>query len=324
MSPDRLRLRVGTRGSRLALWQTDHVVRQLQTAWPDLHVEQVVISTLGDRIGDVALSRLGDKGVFTRELDEGLLNGSIDFAVHSLKDLPTMPAADLALGAVLPRADPRDVLVSSRGETLATLAPGATVGTSSLRRRAQIAALRPDLSVVDLRGNVPTRVDKVRAGGLDAAVLAHAGLQRLGLESRIAELLDPARFVPAPAQGALAVQVRRGDDRVAAMIAPLDDRPSRLTTTAERAVLGFLEGGCQVPVGAFARLEGQALRLTGLVASLDGRVVVRRESSASVETPEEATAVGEQLARELIAAGAGEVLSAIRLAPAAAHEGGRA
>ena len=155
-------------------------------------------------------------------------------------------------------------------------------------------------------------------------VLAHAGLQRLGLESRIAELLDPARFVPAPAQGALAVQVRRGDDRVAAMIAPLDDRPSRLTTTAERAVLGFLEGGCQVPVGAFARLEGQALRLTGLVASLDGRVVVRRESSASVETPEEATEVGEQLARELIAAGAGEVLSAIRLAPAAAHEGGRA
>ena len=323
MSTDRQQLRVGTRGSRLALWQTDHVVRQLQTAWPGLHVEQVVISTLGDRVPDVALSRLGDKGVFTRELDDGLRNGSIDFAVHSLKDLPTEPATGLTLGAVLTRADPRDALVSPQVGTLATLPPGATLGTSSLRRRAQVAALRPDVVVVDLRGNVPTRVDKVFSGALDAAVLASAGLTRLGLESQIAEWLDPASFVPAPGQGALAIQIRDGDDRVAPLVAALDDGQARLTTTAERALLGFLEGGCQVPVGAFARADGRVLRLTGLVASLDGRTVVRRDASATVATPDEARALGEQLARDLIAAGAGDVLAAIRLAPAASHDGGR-
>ncbi len=324
MSSASQRLRVGTRGSRLALWQTDHVVRQLQAAWPGLDVEQVVISTLGDRVGDVALSRLGDKGVFTQELDEGLRSGSIDFAVHSLKDLPTESPADLTLGAVPTRGDPRDVLVSSRDGTLATLAPGATVGTSSLRRRAQIASLRPDVTVVDLRGNVPTRVDKVLAGGLDAAVLALAGLERLGLESRIAERLDPAHFVPAPGQGALAVQIRRDDDRVASLIAVLDDAASRLTTTAERALLGFLEGGCQVPIGAFARLDGSSLQLTGLVASLDGRAVVRGGLSAEVTTLEAAAAIGQKLARELVQAGAGDILAAIRLAPAASHDGGRA
>ena len=166
-------------------------------------------------------------------------------------------------------------------------------------------------------------MDKVFSGALDAAVLASAGLTRLGLESQIAEWLDPASFVPAPGQGALAIQIRDGDDRVAPLVAALDDGQARLTTTAERALLGFLEGGCQVPVGAFARADGRVLRLSGLVASLDGRTVVRRDASATVATPDEARALGEQLARDLIAAGAGDVLAAIRLAPAASHDGGR-
>jgi hydroxymethylbilane synthase len=312
-SPEARTLRVGTRSSRLALWQTDHVVEQLRRAWPDLGIERVPISTLGDRETTRPLSRIGDKGLFTKELEDGLRTGAIDLAVHSLKDLPTESPDRLQLGAVLSREDCRDALVAARDVTLSTLPRGARIGTSSLRRQAQIATLRPDLEIVDLRGNVPTRVDKVRSGQLDAAVLALAGLRRLGLDGLATEVFDVDRLVPAPGQGAIAVQVRQHDEMVARLLGPLNDDETSLTTTAERALLGFLEGGCQVPVGAIARrTTGDRLHLTGLVASLDGRRTIRLEASAAVTSTDEASALGEALARDLLDAGAREVLRSIR------------
>jgi len=226
MSTDTERLRVGTRASRLALWQTNHVIARLEASWPGLRVERVPITTLGDRMTTVALSRIGDKGLFTRELEDGLRSGEIDMAVHSLKDLPTELSDGVAISAVLQREDARDVLISRDGHTLDGLPRGARIGTSSLRRQAQVAGLRPDAALVDLRGNVPTRLDKVAAGEVDAALLAYAGLRRLGLESRVAEVFDVGRIVPAPGQGALAVQTRAGDDRLAALLRPLAEEGS--------------------------------------------------------------------------------------------------
>jgi hydroxymethylbilane synthase len=275
----------------------------------------------------VALSRIGDKGLFTRELEDGLRNGAIDLAVHSLKDLPTELSDGVTIGAVLEREDPRDVLISRDGHTLDRLPRGARIGTSSLRRQAQVAGLRPDVALVDLRGNVPTRLDKVEGGEVDAALLAYAGLRRLGLASRVAEIFDVGRIVPAPGQGALAVQTREGDDRLTALLRPLADDKTWLETTAERALLGHLEGGCQVPVGAHAMLDATgALHLIGLVASLDGRRSVRREIRAQAATAEAAAACGVDLARTLLDAGAREILSEIRLTPlsrAALEETGR-
>lgn len=325
MSTDR-RLRVGTRASRLALWQTDHVIARLESAWPGLTIERVPISTLGDRVTSVPLARIGDKGVFTRELEDGLRDQTIDLAVHSLKDLPTLPPDGLALGAILEREDPRDALVGPEGATLATLPRGARIGTSSLRRRAQIAAARPDLEIVDLRGNVPTRLDKVAAGEVHATVLALAGLRRLGLESRASEILTTRTLMPAPGQGALAVQIRADDGELGQWLGKLDHLRTRLETTAERALLGYLEGGCQVPVGAIAgTLPDGAMTLAGLVASLDGRAVVRLERRARVTTVEAAAALGETVARELLDRGARDILAAIREAPVApvVSKGGR-
>lgn len=313
MSLPERRLRVGTRSSRLALWQTDHVVARLERAWPGVVVERVTMSTLGDRDTARPLSRIGDKGLFTRDLEDGLRSGTIDLAVHSLKDLPTEPPAGLRLGAILAREDSRDALVAPAGARLTSLPPGARIGTSSLRRQAQIAAVRPDLRIVDLRGNVPTRVEKVRAGEIEAAVLALAGLRRLNLESEVAEIFDADRIVPAPGQGAVAVQIRADDEALATRLAPLNDGNTAIETTAERALLGFLEGGCQVPVGAFARrVSSNELHLVGLVASLDGRSTIRREARAVVTGAEDAGALGEALARDLLDAGAREILAAIR------------
>ena len=233
----------------------------------------------------------------------------------------------MTIGAVLEREDPRDVLISRDGHTLDGLPRGARIGTSSLRRQAQVAGLRPDAALVDLRGNVPTRLDKVAAGEVDAALLAYAGLRRLGLESRVAEIFDVGRIVPAPGQGALAVQTRAGDDRLAALLRPLADEKTWLETTAERALLGHLEGGCQVPVGAHATLDATgAFHLIGLVASLDGRRSVRRDIRTQVATADAARACGVDLARTLLDAGAREILSEIRLTPlsrAALEETGR-
>lgn len=312
---DTVRLRVGTRRSRLALWQTDLVATRLQHAWPGVTVERVSFTTLGDRVADVPLARIGDKGLFTRDLEDGLRAGAIDFAVHSLKDLPTKLPAELALGAVLERGDPLDALVSASPVTLDTLQAGARVGTSSLRRRAQLLARRPDLDVRDLRGNVPTRVDRVLGGDLDAAVLALAGLTRLGLSDHVAQVLGADVMLPAPGQGALAVEIRAGDERMAALVAPLDHRDTRLVTTAERALLAELEGGCQVPVGALATfVSAGVMRLEGLVIDLDGRVGVRRIVEASVSDPASASALGTAVAADLRQAGADAILARVRQA----------
>jgi hydroxymethylbilane synthase len=321
-SPDRLR--VGTRSSRLALWQTDHVIERLTRVWPALVVERVAISTLGDRETGRPLSRIGDKGLFTKDIEDGLRGGTIDLAVHSLKDLPTEPPAGLRLGAILAREDSRDALVAPSGARLATLPAGARIGTSSLRRQAQIAAMRPDVTIVDLRGNVPTRVDKVRSGEIDAAVLALAGLRRLELDGDVAEIFDADRLIPAPGQGAVAVQIRANDDRLALLLQAVNDETASIETIAERAMLGYLEGGCQVPVGALARSgPGGELHLIGLVASLDGRATIRREARAVVTSADDAGALGEGLARVLLDAGAREILAAIRQGalPAAAPIG---
>jgi hydroxymethylbilane synthase len=315
MAPEDALLRVGTRASRLALWQADHVVSELRRHWPALKIEPVPITTLGDRVTTVALSRIGDKGIFTRELEDGLRSGAIDLAVHSLKDLPTELPADLEIGAILEREDPRDALVAALETTMATLPAGAQVGTSSLRRRAQLAAARPDLRIVDIRGNVPTRLEKFRQGEVDAVVLALAGLKRLGLESHVSEVLDPEDLLPAPGQGALAVQIRRGDDRPGRLLAPLDHGPTRLATTTERALLGFLEGGCQVPIGALGQFDGSTLLLRAVVASPDGREVVKRRATGRVVSLQHALDLGEALGRDLLDAGARGILSAIRLEP---------
>jgi hydroxymethylbilane synthase len=315
MAPERAWLRVGTRASRLALWQTDYVIGRLRQEWPELQIERVPITTLGDRVTTVALSKIGDKGIFTRELEDGLRTGAIDLAVHSLKDLPTELAADLEIGAVVERDDPRDALVAASELTLATLPAGARVGTSSLRRRAQLAATRADLEIVDIRGNVPTRLEKVWQGEVDAALLAFAGLKRLGLESHVSEVFDPEELLPAPGQGALAIQIRRADDRVAPLLTSLDHPATRLATTAERALLGFLEGGCQVPVGAFGQFDGSMLMLRAIVASPDGRDAVRRRTSATVTTLEQATALGQSLGRDMLGAGASRILETIRVEP---------
>ncbi len=313
MVPDGTRLRVGTRTSRLALWQTDHVSARLEARWPGLRVERVPITTLGDRVTNVAISKIGDKGIFTRELEDALRAGTIDLAVHSLKDLPTETPEGLRLGAVLEREDPRDALVAAPKATIAALPRGARVGTSSLRRRAQLATVRPDIEIVDIRGNVPTRLERVWRGDVDAVLLAFAGLKRLGLESHVSQVLDPDELLPAPGQGALAVQIRGDDDRVVSVVAMLDHSATRVATTAERALLGFLEGGCQVPVGALAEFDDTGLlALRGVVASLDGRQAIRRRAAARIATVEDAKELGESLGRELLEAGGRAILNAIR------------
>ncbi len=305
-------LRIGTRGSRLALWQTDRVATLLREAHPGLTTERVVIQTVGDRVLDTALSKIGDKGLFTHKLEEALRTGRIDLAVHSLKDLPTALPDDLTIGAVLERDDPRDALVSRDRRTLAELPPGTSVGTSSLRRRSQLLAAHPGLIVVDLRGNVPTRVEKVTRGEVAAAVLARAGLVRLGLSEYISEVLDPGVMLPAVGQGALAVEVRADDSLVLERLAPLDDLPTRIATAAERSLLGRLEGGCQVPVGALATLAGGRLTLRGLVGDVDGARVVRDSIEDAAANVADAGRIGTALAERLLGAGAGAILDRIR------------
>jgi hydroxymethylbilane synthase len=304
------RLRVGTRGSQLAVWQADRVIERLAAL--GAQAERVLVRTTGDRILDAPLSKIGDKGLFTKELEERLVDGTIDVAVHSLKDLPTNVPEGLVLGAVLEREDPSDALVCPGGQRLAELPRGARVGTSSLRRRAQLLALRPDLDVRDLRGNVPTRLSKVERGEYDAAVMARAGLVRLGLGSRITETIDLALVLPAVGQGAIAVEARAEDPRTATWLGALDHRPTHLATVAERALLGRLEGGCQVPIGALATWEGPELRLRGLVADLDGQRIVRGSRVGCVATTEDAREVGERLAELLLVEGGDLILERVR------------
>lgn len=299
------RLRIATRKSPLALWQTEHVAARLRDAHPGLEVALVPLSTRGDEILDRSLADLGGKGLFLKELELAMQRGEADIAVHSLKDVPMDLEPGFALAAVLARADHADALVSPKHGSLDALPRGARVGTSSLRRQAQLRARRPDLELLDLRGNVNTRLAKLDAGQYDAIVLACAGLARLGFEARIGERLDAPAWLPAPAQGAIAIECREGDAATMALCAALDDAPTRTCTRAERAMNRALHGSCHVPVAAFARLQDGGLALDGLVGSAaDGRLV-RAGASGSADDPE---ALGASVARSLLAAGAGDFL----------------
>jgi hydroxymethylbilane synthase len=300
---------VGTRGSALARRQTERVVGRLVAAWPGLECDVRPIVTHGDRTqaSGEPLPEIGGKGLFTAELEQGLRDGGLDLAVHSLKDLPTEDPLDVTIGAVCGREEARDCLVSRDGVGLAELGAGAVVGTSSLRRTAQLRALRHDLDVRSIRGNVDTRVRKVRDGEYDATVLAGAGIRRLGLEDAVTEWLPVETMLPAPGQGALAVQCRSDDERVLQLLAAIDDSAARATTGAERAFLHALGGGCAAPVAAHATVSAPGrVHLEGLVLSPDGRDVVRVEGEGEQEE------VAGRLAREALAAGARSILAAVR------------
>jgi len=298
-------LMLGTRTSKLALWQTDYVVQQLQQAWPGLDCRLQTFVTKGDKNLDRPLPEIGGKGLFTLELENALRAGTIDLAVHSLKDLPVENAPGLTLAAITGRADVRDVLIARRDWQLESLPPGAAVGTSSLRRQAQLLNARPDLRVKSIRGNVDTRIGKVMAGEYDAAVLAAAGVTRLGLEEHVAQWLPLSIMLPAPGQAALAVQCRAGDEATLRLLAAIDDAGVRTAVTAERSFLSHLGGGCAVPVAAYATCQpAAAIHLTGLVASPDGKVLIRVDG-----TGDEPQQLGAKLARQAIAQGAQELLA---------------
>ena len=292
---------LGTRGSALARWQTDWVLARLREQWPALTAETRLFTTTGDRLLDKPLPEIGGKGVFTEELEQALLAGAIDLAVHSLKDLPIAVTPGLSLGAICAREDARDVLISPSGARLMALPPGAKVGTSSLRRSAQLLRARPDLVLRPLRGNVDSRLRKVQAGDYDAIVLAAAGVRRLGLEAAITEYLPLDVMLPAPGQGALAVQCRAGDAATLALLSALEHAPTRAAVEAERAFLAGLGGGCAAPVGAYATVDAAGvIQLAGLVAAEDGRGAVT-VTGAGTDAPE----LGARLAQDALAQGAG-------------------
>jgi hydroxymethylbilane synthase len=304
-------LRIGTRASALALWQARHVAAAIAAQRDAPPTELVHISTEGDVRTDVPLWAVGGKAFFTKEIDRALLAREIDVAVHSLKDLATQLEPGTALAAVLAREDPRDALVSRRGELLHELPPGARVGSSSLRRRAFLAHARPDLKVLELRGNVPTRVERLKTGAYEAIILATAGLKRLGLEGHITCHLPVKEFPPAVSQGAIGVCVRADDEHAQRWVAALDDRAARLTTTAERALLASVEAGCQVPLGALATLAAEELHLYVCVCALDGSSMLTVEG-ADAALPAHAARLGTRLAHELLAKGARRLIAAVR------------
>jgi len=304
-----MKLTFATRPSKLARWQTTHVMRALESAHPDLECVEEVFVTKGDKVLDKPLPMIGGKGLFTAELEAALLDGRVDAAVHSLKDLPTENPAGLTLGAIPLRADPRDALVSDAAYTLATLPEGAKIGTSSPRRKAQLLVQRPDLQIDDIRGNVDTRLRKLLEGQYDAVVFAAAGLIRLGLDKGLGgrmQILSFDEMLPAPGQGAMAVQVRADATMTLGLLAAIEHSPTRLAVTAERAFLNGLGGGCAVPVAAWAdfRSKTSDLSLTGLVSSPDGKKEVRVSGEGK-----DAVELGQKLAEEALAQGAARILN---------------
>jgi hydroxymethylbilane synthase len=293
-------LRIGTRGSPLALAQADETRARLIAAHPHLaapgRIEICVIKTTGDKVQDRPLSEIGGKGLFTKEIEEALLAGEIDVAVHSMKDVPTFLPDGLVIDCLLPREDPRDVLIATVGTSIATLPRGAVVGSASLRRAAQVKALRPDLSIVPLRGNVETRIAKVQRGDATATLLALAGLKRLHKQNVATAILSVDEILPAVAQGAIGLETRAGDGRVNALLAPLNDRSTQLRVAAERACLAVLDGSCRTPIAAFAELTGDVMRLRALIALPDGSQVHRQDATGTLS---DAAALGVQIGRKL-------------------------
>lgn len=305
------KLVVGTRSSQLALWQADFVIGELAKKYPELVVEKRLMTTKGDKILNAPLAKIGGKGLFTKELETAMLEGEIDIAVHSLKDMPVVVPEGLVITAITQRADPGDAFVSSKYESFQQLPAGAKVGTSSLRRKAQLLHARPDLQIEDLRGNVNTRLRKMEEENFDGIILACAGLKRLGFGDKIRQVLPQTMCLPAVGQGALAIECRQADKETRELLEFLNDRCTRLCTEAERGFLATVEGGCQVPVGVHAVSTETGIRVEAVIASLDGSTLLRDALEAEVKDAQEARAVGVNLAEKLLARGGREILRSI-------------
>ena len=301
-------LRIATRKSQLALWQAEYVRDVLLQYQPDLNVELVKMTTQGDKILDTPLAKVGGKGLFVKELEAGLLSGDADIAVHSMKDVPVELPEGLHLSVICPREDPRDAFVSKNYASFESLPKGARLGTSSLRRQCQLAAQRPDLNIIDLRGNVNTRLQKLDAGDYDAIILAAAGLKRLGMQDRITETLSPEISLPAIGQGAVGIECRVDDDWVNELLAPLNDRDTAIRVRAERALNHRLHGGCQVPIAGYAELSHGVILLRGLVGTVDGSKIIHGEIAGQ---PEDAEYLGRVLAEDLLSRGADKILESL-------------
>lgn len=302
-------LTIGTRGSKLALWQANWVKSSLEVKYPSLSIELEKIKTKGDKILDVPLAKVGGKGLFVKEIEEALLNGRIDLAVHSMKDMPGEIPKGLCIGAIPEREIPQDVLISGDNKPLSELRPGAKVGTSSLRRRAQLLYARPDLVVLPLRGNLDTRLKKLQTENLDAIILAAAGVKRLGLENKITEYLDENIMLPAVGQGALCIEVRQNDPVVEPIVASLEHPQTRAVILGERAFLNRLEGGCQVPIAAYGKTDKNIFTLAGLVATIDGKTLIKETLAGSEDSSE---IIGTNLADRLIDMGAMDIIENLK------------
>jgi hydroxymethylbilane synthase len=301
-------LKIGTRGSQLALVQANWVREKLVEAHPDLTVTLITIKTTGDKIQDAPLAKIGGKGLFVKEIEEALIQKRVDLAVHSIKDVPTELPGELHLSAITRREDPRDVFVSKNRKNLGELPHGAKIGTSSLRRQAQLLHFRGDFELIPLRGNLDTRLKKLEKMNLDGIVLAMAGVKRLGFESRVTEIIPTEISLPAIGQGALGIETRKGDQEVEERISFLNDPPSAIAISAERAFLKRLEGGCQVPVAAFARIIESTLHIEGLVGTVDGQRLIRHHLEGTMD---QAESLGTELAEILLKKGAKEILEEV-------------
>ena len=303
------KLIIGTRGSELALWQTNFVRDLLKKHFPDLEIEIKIIKTKGDKILDVPLAKIGDKGLFTKELENQLLENQIDIAVHSLKDLETEIDERLTIGAITKRHNVNDVLIArTKNLTLGKLNVNAKIGTGSLRRKAQLLHFNPNFQIFDLRGNVPTRIQKFLESDWDAIILARAGVERLGLQKHISSIIPKSLILPAVGQGALAVECRKDDKEILRLLSKINHRKTEIETRAERSFLRTLEGGCQVPIACFARIEKNVLTIEGKILSLDGSLCFHHKISGSAKNPEK---IGEKLANQLLKAGAKEIIKEI-------------
>ncbi len=301
-------LKIATRQSPLALWQAEHIRARLEAMHADLTVELVTFVTQGDKILDTPLAKIGGKGLFVKELEAALMDGRADLAVHSMKDVPMALPEGLSLAVICEREDPLDAFVSNHYASFADLPQGAKVGTSSLRRKCQILKARPDLEIIDLRGNVGTRLSKLDDGQYDAIILASAGLKRLGLAERIRHTIQPDVSLPAVGQGALGLECRSQDQAVLDLILPLMHAETNVCVRAERAFNAYLEGGCQVPIAGYATLQNGQLQIEGRVGSVDGKTILK---AVQFGAPEQAEMLGEELAKALLAQGAGELLKAL-------------